>query len=227
MTVDYGGNANQRTPCVLILDASGSMNTSGSGGKTRIQELNEGIKTLEQALKNDDAAISRVQLGIVSVGGPSNSAEVLMDWTDVENFEAFPLTADGTTPLGTGVRLGLQMIETVKTDLRENGINYTRPWMMIITDGEPTDDSSEWAQAVTECKQAEANKKVEVFTIAVEGANLGTLSQLSIRPPVKLDGVKFNELFLWLSSSLSAASRSRPGDNLSLPSIDPWRNVGM
>jgi uncharacterized protein YegL len=166
-------------------------------------------------------------LGIVSVGGPSNSAEVLMDWTDVENFDAFPLTANGTTPLGTGVRLGLQMIETVKKDLRQNGINYTRPWMMIITDGEPTDESSEWAQAVTECKQAEANKKVEIFTIAVEGANLGTLSQLSVRPPVKLDGVKFNELFLWLSSSLSAASRSRPGDNLSLPSIDPWRNVGM
>jgi uncharacterized protein YegL len=148
MTVDYSGNANQRTPCVLILDASGSMTTTGSRGKTRIQELNEGIKTLEEALKSDDAAISRVQLGIVSVGGPSNSAEVLMDWTDVENFEAFPLTADGTTPLGTGVRLGLKMIEQIKTDLKTNGINYTRPWMMIITDGEPTDSDSEWNEYV-------------------------------------------------------------------------------
>ena len=227
MTVDYSGNANQRTPCVLILDASGSMTTTGSRGKTRIQELNEGIKTLEEALKSDDAAISRVQLGIVSVGGPSNSAEVLMDWTDVENFEAFPLTADGSTPLGTGVRLGLKMIEQIKTDLKTNGINYTRPWMMIITDGEPTDSDSEWNQATADCKKAEADKKVEIFTIAVEGANLAKLNQLSVRPPVMLDGVKFKELFLWLSSSLSAASRSRPGDNMSLPSLDPWRNVGM
>jgi len=227
MTVDYSGNANQRTPCVLILDASGSMTTSGSRGKTRIQELNEGIRTLEMALKSDDAAISRVQLGIVSVGGPSNSAEVLMDWTDVENFEAFPLTADGSTPLGAGIRLGLQMIEQVKLDLKSNGINYTRPWMMIITDGEPTDSDSEWNLATAECKSAEAGKKVEVFTIAVEGANLAKLNQLSVRPPVMLDGVKFKELFLWLSSSLSAASRSRPGDSMSLPSLDPWRNVGM
>ena len=227
MTVDYTGNANQRTPCVLILDASGSMNTPGTKGKTRIQELNEGIKTLEEALKSDDAAISRVQLGIVSVGGPSNSAEVLMDWTDVENFEAFPLTADGSTPLGAGLRLGLKMIEEVKTDLKNNGINYTRPWMMIITDGEPTDSDSEWNQATAECKKAEADKKVEIFSIAVEGANLAKLNQLSVRPPVMLDGVKFKELFLWLSSSLSAASRSRPGDNMSLPSLDPWRNVGM
>ena len=227
MTVDYSGNANQRTPCVLILDASGSMNTTGTKGKTRIQELNEGIKILEEALKSDDAAISRVQLGIVSVGGPSNSAEVLMDWTDVENFEAFPLTADGSTPLGTGVRLGLKMIEQVKTDLKNNGINYTRPWMMIITDGEPTDSDSEWNQATTECKKAEADKKVEIFTIAVEGANLAKLNQISVRPPEMLGGVKFKELFLWLSSSLSAASRSRPGDSMRLPPLDPWRNVGM
>lgn len=227
MTVDYTGNANQRTPCVLILDASGSMDTSGSRGKTRIQELNEGIKTLEEALKSDDAAVSRVQLGIISVGGPSNSAEVMMDWTDVENFEAFPLTAAGTTPLGTGVLLGLEMIDQVKNDLKTNGINYTRPWMMIITDGEPTDSSSDWNHATKECKKAEADKKVEIFTIAVEGANLTKLNQLSIRPPVMLDGVKFKELFLWLSSSLSAASRSRPGDSMSLPSLDPWRNVGM
>lgn len=227
MTVDYSGNPNQRTPCVLILDASGSMNTSGSKGKTRIAELNEGIATLEQALKSDDAAISRVQLSIVTVGGPSNSAEVLMDWTDVENFSSFPLTADGTTPLGAGVRLGLQMIDQIKQDLRNNGINYTRPWMMIITDGDPTDSTSDWATAVQECRAAEAAKKAEVFTIGVDGANLATLSQLSARPPVMLDGLKFKELFLWLSSSLSAASRSRPGDALSLPSLDPWRNVGM
>jgi uncharacterized protein YegL len=227
MTVDYSGNPNQRTPCILILDASGSMNTPGSKGKTRISELNEGIQILEKALKSDDAAISRVQLGIVTIGGPSNAAEVLMDWTDVENFEAFHLTADGSTPLGYGVRLGLEMIDQIKKDLRNNGINYTRPWMMIITDGEPTDSAADWAAAAQECKAAEQAKKVEVFTIGVDGANIATLAQLSARPPVMLDGLKFKELFLWLSSSLSAASRSRPGDALALPSLDPWRNVGI
>jgi len=227
MTVDYSGNPNQRTPCVLVLDASGSMGTPSSRGSTRINELNEGIKTLEQALKSDDAAISRVQLGIVSVGGPSNSAEILMDWTDGENFHAFPLTADGGTPLAAGIQLGLNMIDQVKTDLRNNGISYTRPWMMIITDGEPTDSSSDWAAAVQEIQKAESDAKVEIFTIGVDGANLAVLSQLSTKPPAMLDGLKFKELFLWLSSSLSAASRSRPGDNLQLPSADPWRNVGI
>lgn len=225
-TVDYS-SPNQRTPCVLILDASGSMNSVGPSGKTKIQALNEGIKALEKALREDDMALTRVQLAIVSVGGPANDADIMMDWTDAINFQAFPLTTGGATPLGKGLQLGLDLIEQGKQNLRSAGISYTRPWMMVITDGDPTDDRTFWLNAARECKAAEAAKKVEVFCIGVEGANLQTLSDLSSKPPLMLDGVKFRELFVWLSSSLSAASRSRPGDTMQLPSTDVWRNVGM
>ena len=61
----------------------------------------------------------------------------------------------------------------------------------------------------------------------VQASNLQSLGELSVKPPLLLDGVKFNELFVWLSSSLSAASRSRPGDTLNLPATDLWRNVGI
>ena len=226
-TVDYSSNPNQRTPCVLILDASGSMETVGPSGKTRIQALNEGIKVLEQSLREDDTALTRVQLAIITVGGPANDADIMMDWTDASNFIAFPLRSGGTTPLGKGVQLGLSLIEQGKQNLKASGISYTRPWMMIISDGEPTDDKTLWANAAKECKAAEASKKVEIFSIGVEGANLAQLGELGVKPPLMLDGIKFRELFVWLSSSLSAASRSRPGDSLQLPSTDVWRNVGM
>lgn len=226
-SVDYNNNPNQRTLCVLVLDASGSMDTKGANGVTRIQALNEGVRTLEKHLRDDDTAITRVQLAIVSVGGPSNEAAVMMDWTDAVNFTAFPLSAGGVTPLGRGVQLGLELVEEGKNNLRAAGIGYTRPWMMVISDGEPTDDSNLWLQATTETRAAEAAKKVEVFCIGVEGANLQSLAQLSSKSPLMLDGIKFNELFVWLSSSLSAASRSRPGDTMTLPATDVWRNVGM
>jgi uncharacterized protein YegL len=226
-TVDYSSNPNQRTPCVLVLDASGSMDTLGSNGKTRMEALNEGVRILEKSLREDDTAITRVQLAIVAVGGPGNDADVMMDWTDVNNFQAFPLKTGGATPLGRGIQLALELIEQGKRDLKLAGISYTRPWMMVISDGEPTDERNLWVAAARECKAAEASKKVEVFAIGVEGANLQSLSELSAKPPRMLDGVKFRELFVWLSSSLSAASRSRPGDNLQLPSTDVWRNVGM
>lgn len=225
--IDYTNNPNQRTPCVLVLDASGSMDTVGSNGKTRIAALNEGVAILEQHLREDDTASTRVQLAIVSVGGPGEDADVMMDWTDAINFQAFTLRTGGATPLGRGVQLALELIETSKRNLDAAGIGYTRPWMMIISDGEPTDEKNLWATAAKECRAAEANKKVEIFAIGVEGADLQTLGELSSKPPLMLDGIKFKELFVWLSSSLSAASRSRPGDALQLPSTDPWRNVGI
>jgi uncharacterized protein YegL len=225
--IDYSGNPNQRTPCVLVLDASGSMTTPTAKGKTRIDELNEGIRILQQELNADDTATVRVQLGVVIVGGPSNDAEILMDWTDASNFQAFPLRSDGSTPLGKGATIALQMIEQGKQNLRSAGISYTRPWMMIISDGEPTDSSDVWSDAVHQCRTAEAAKRVEIFAIGVEGANLAKLGELSTKPPLMLGGMKFKELFVWLSASLSAASKSRPGDTLQLPSTDPWRNVGL
>lgn len=225
--VDYSGNPNQRTPCVLVLDASGSMSFQTSSGRTRMEELNAGIAALESELKADDTALVRVQLGIVIVGGPTNDAEILMDWTDAIQFSAFPLTADGATPLGKGVRIGLQMIEQGKQYLRASGVSYTRPWMMIISDGTPTDAPQDWAVAVAEAREAEARKQAEIFCIGVEGADLAKLGELGTKPPLTLSGMRFRELFVWLSASLSAASRSRPGDTLQLPSTDPWRNVGI
>ena len=163
MTVDFINNSSQRTPCVLVLDASWSMKEKTTTGRTRIDELNAGIEELERALKSDDAAISRVQLCVVIVGGPGGSAELMLDWKRVIEL----------------------------TNL------------------------------------AEQNRQVEIFTIGVEGANLSVLSEISSRPAIQLAGMKFKELFLWLSDSLSAVSRSRPGEKANLPDTDPWKNVGI
>lgn len=225
--VEYLKNPNQRTPCLLILDASGSMGETRISGKKPIDELYHGLKLLEENLKEDSTALSRVQLAIVSVGGPLKKASVLMDWTDCINFEAFPLRADGLTPLGEALMLGFDLIDELKSNLRKSGISYTRPWIFVMSDGEPTSPPEIWKAAVERCQLAQEQKKVEIFSIAVEGANIEQMSSISVKPVLKVGDVKFKELFVWLTASLSVASRSRPGDTLSLPSTDPWRHVGI
>ena len=224
--IDYSGNPNQRTPCVLVLDASASMTEEVGGGKTKMDELNMGVAELEKALRDDDVALSRVQLAIVSVGGASYDADVMMDWTDVVNFSAFHIEPGGNTPLGKGLKIALDLVEEGKENLKANGISYTRPWIIVISDGEPT-DIDEWDKVVQDCLAAESEKKVEIFSIGVQDANMQMLGQFTSKPPLKVNGLKFKELFIWLSSSLSAASRSRPGDKLQLTSTDPWRDVGI
>jgi uncharacterized protein YegL len=227
MTVDYVNNPNQRTPCVLVLDASWSMSSKTSSGKTRIEQLNEGLHELENALKSDPTALTRVQLSIVIVGGPNSQAELLMDWTDANNFTAFDLIPDGNTPLAEGLQIGLELVDEAKDNLRGNGISYTRPWMIIISDGAPTSSTAAWRDATAATKDAEANKKVEIFAIAVEGASIEQMNQISHKPCAQLSGMKFKELFVWLSDSLSAVTQSRPGEDITLPDTDPWRHVGL
>ena len=227
MTVDYINNTNQRTPCVLVLDASYSMSTKTPSGKTRIQLLNEGLMEFENALKSDSTSLTRVQVSIVIVGGPNSTAELLMDWTDANHFSAFELTEGGNTPLAEGLEVGLQLVETAKENLRQNGISYTRPWMFVMSDGEPTSDRDYWKATAEKCKQAIAEKKLLIFPIAIDSANDQRLNEISDTPCAKMEGTKFNEFFVWLSDSLSAVTKSRPGDTIDLPNTDPWRHVGI
>jgi uncharacterized protein YegL len=126
-SIDYSGNPNQRTPCVLVLDASSSMAAATPSGRTRIEALNLGIKALEDALRDDDMALGRVQISIVSVGGPTDDAEIMLDWTDANNFSAFPLQTGGSTPLAKGLQLALDLVEEGKENLKAAGVNYHRP----------------------------------------------------------------------------------------------------
>lgn len=212
-------NTEQRTPLVLVLDCSGSM------AGAPMTQLNEGLKLLEQELKADAIASKRVRLLLVQYGG-MDTAEVAGDWLDAMDFTAPTLEASGTTPTGHAVDLALAKIEEEKQNFKSAGIAYTRPWMFIMSDGQPTDD---YQSAAERCRQAEAANKVAVFPLAVgAGAQSDVLGEFSSKGAAavkKLDGLKFQELFLWLSASMKVVSQARPGGQAQLPAADSWSSA--
>lgn len=208
-------NTSQRTPCVLVLDGSGSM-----GGQP-ITDLNDALPFLEKDLKRDDVARMRVQLLIIRAGG--DAPEILTEWTDAIAFNAPKLEADGGTPLGQAVELALSRIESQKEHYNELGIPYTRPWIFLISDGEPTDEG--WESCAARCQSAEENKKVAVFAIGTESANLEQLGKFSTRGARGLKGLQFRDLFEWLSRSATAASRTSSGQTHQMAAADAWLNT--
>ena len=54
-----------------------------------------------------------VRVLVLRIGAP-HDVEVVTDWTDAIDFEAPEIEANGTTPLGAGVRYALQEIEAEK-----------------------------------------------------------------------------------------------------------------
>jgi uncharacterized protein YegL len=226
MQVDFN-NPSQRTPCVLVLDASGSMQTREPDGRSRIEHLSDGLRAFHSALFADPVALARVQIAAVNAGGPIGMPRVFMDWTDASEFEPFQVIAEGDTPLGAALLVALNALEEHKLELKRNGISYTRPWVMVLTDGEPTDAQSEWIRARESVRAAEAAGKIEIFPIAIGSADLSKLAEISNRPALKLSAVKFREFFVWLSSSLGQIARSVPGERVTLPSTDPWASVRL
>ena len=212
-------NTEQRTPLVLVLDCSGSM-----AGEP-IKHLNRGLQLLEEELKGDAIAAKRVRVLVVQYGG-HDTAEAAGDWLDAMDFTAPQLQANGTTPTGRAVDVALAKIEEEKQRFKQAGVAYTRPWMFLMSDGQPTDA---WEGAAQRCRQAEQSNKVAVFPIAVgAGADTAALGQFSSRGEAavkRLDGLRFQELFLWLSASIKVVSQSRPGGQVQLPSADTWSSA--
>lgn len=217
---DFADNPDPRCPVVLVLDCSSSMGEPvGPNGEKPIEELNSGLDTLVTALNKDPLARRRVELSVVSFG---TSAAVTAEFATVEKLILPTLVPSGITAMGAALELALDTLEERKRTYRANGVQYYRPWVLLITDGLPTDDTSTAAQRL---KAAETNKSVAFFPVGIDGADMEALDTLGNRKALKLKGLSFDELFVWLSASQSRVSASAPGDAVALESPSGWAEV--
>jgi uncharacterized protein YegL len=199
----FAENPEPRCACLLLLDNSGSM--SGS----KLAQLNEGLKVLRDELYSDALAAKRVEVGIVTFG----PVKVELDFTSAQVFQAPELGVGGNTPMGEAIETGLSLLRNRKDAYKNAGVSYYRPWVFLITDGEPTDSTQRAAELIQE---GERSKAFSFYAIGVDGANLATLQQIAVKQPLMLKGLQFKEMFAWLSSSLGAVSKSVPGDQVPL-----------
>ena len=127
-----------------------------------------------------------------------------------------PFILLGGTKTSEGVNLALDVIEERKQTYRNNGIDYFRPWLFLITDGEPTEHNDVVNDMTRRLRDADRRKRVAAFSVGVEGANMDALAQTSPRRPLILKGLAFSSMFVWLSQSMSRVSRSRTDDEITL-----------
>jgi uncharacterized protein YegL len=238
--IGIANNPEPRCPCVLLVDVSGSMSeiVSGagrdlgyttqvdgktynvvSGGTTRIDLVNEGLQAYAADVQSDSLASQRVEVAVVTFG---SSVETVVDFVGGRQFNPPKLEASGNTRMGEAILRAIDMVEERKAAYKRNGLAFYRPWIFMITDGEPTDGEA-WKEAAARVQEKERDKKLLFFCVGVDGANFDILGKISTaRQPLKLKGYSFKEMFLWLSASQRIVSASQTTDKPQLPAPTSW-----
>jgi uncharacterized protein YegL len=171
----------------------------------------------------DTLARLRVEIAVLSFGG---SVQLAQDFVTADSFTPPQLQAGGLTPMGSGILRALDLTATRKKKYQSNGVAYYRPWVVMITDGAPQgEDFGVIRQAIKRVADAESGNKLAFFAVGVEGANMHLLSKIAVRPPAKLRGLQFTDLFLWLSKSAERIAYSQVSQQVELPPCDAWRAV--
>ncbi len=200
----FAENPEPRCPCILLLDVSASMLGDP------IVRLRSGLETFRAELCSDPLASKRVEVSIITFGG---GVETPVRFTTPDRLECPTLSACGETPMGAAIITAIEMLRARKDEYRRSGIAFYRPWVFLLTDGAPTD---KWSAAATAIREGEGSNSFSFFAVGVPPANLKVLSELSARPPLRLDALRFADLFAWLSNSLRSVSCSRPGQRVPL-----------
>ena len=241
--VGLATNPEPRCPCVLLIDTSGSMAevvaNSGkdlgytvqqdgqtynvvAGGTSRIDLVNAGLRSYQADLLADPLAAQRVEVSVVTFGG---TVETVSPFVGAADFAPPTLTASGETPMGAAILRAIDAVAERKRLYKQNALHYYRPWVFLITDGEPTDA---WQAAAARVQEGEKRKEFAFFSVGVEGANFDVLGKISTaRQPLKLKGYSFREMFVWLSQSQRSVSHSNPGleDQVKLASPAGWASL--
>jgi uncharacterized protein YegL len=123
--------------------------------------------------------------------------------------------------MGAAIHRALDLVRDRKEEYRANGVAYYRPWVFLLTDGAPTD---EWQSAAQRIRAEEAANGVAFFAVGVADADIRTLEQIAARTPIRLQGLAFREMFLWLSQSQKRVSASKVGEQTALPPVG-WAAV--
>jgi uncharacterized protein YegL len=230
---EFADNPEPRCPVVLLLDTSGSMRGDP------IEQLNTALQQFDRELKADALAALRVEIALIEFGGAARALGVHGEdagqdlrfdparaFVTADLFTPPTLQAKGGTPMGEAVRRGLELVHKRKEIYKQNDLDYFRPWMFLITDGKPTDS---WETAAEQVRLEESRKGLLFFGIGVESADLKILAKFTPenRPPLKLKGLAFGELFQWLSASLAAVAQSKPGEQVPLPPPTGWSEIAV
>lgn len=131
-------------PVIVLADASGSMGENG-----KIEALNAAIKEMISTFSKESRLRAEIQVGLITFGGEAQIRLPLVAAHSVTSLDE--LEADGPTPMGAAFDLARQLME----DKDRIPSRAYRPVLILLSDGQPTDDWETSFKALCESERAQ------------------------------------------------------------------------
>lgn len=229
-------NYEQKCLCVLVLDVSGSMREivdnsnvtyTGktmlidgrtynivTGGISKMDLLNEGLREFYNEICSDETTSQRLELCIITF---NDFVKVVQEPALPENVSIPTLSGDGETALADAVNEAIDKVEARKNWYKQTGQPYYRPWIILMTDGEPN-AGQDIDSLSARIKSDTAAKKYAFLPVGVEGANMEVLQRIAGEgmKATKLKGMRFGQFFKWLSASMGTITKAESGQTVNM-----------
>ena len=182
------------------------------GGTTLMDKIHEGLKNFYDAILDDDMACDSCESAIVTF---NDKAKLYEGFSSVEEKSVpnFSSLIGGNTNVSPAIRMALDLLSKQKELYKNNKISYFQPWLVLFTDGLPTDDVS-----VIKCElmQMQDDDKLSVYTMALsdDPELLNALRGFSKKQPIRCaDPKDIQRFFEFLAKSVSVvAAGGEPQD---------------
>lgn len=204
-------NANEsHMACLLLLDTSGSMQGEP------IDALNQAVNDFKTQVLQDERTGAILDIAIVEF---NNNTRVVQEFVPIGIMNPVNLQAGGGTNMAPAVEKAITMVDERYNFYLSTGAQPYKPWIVLISDGVP-DIGNNIDGVAQKVREKEAQGKLKLFSLGVEGYDPVTLHKLSGEKVMRLRGFDFTGFFGdWLVKSMRVISHSVPGQRLFLPPL--------
>ena len=166
---NWADNAVTKIPVVILLDISGSM-------AQHIDNLNFHMNSFIRECSNDNLINRQLEVAILTFNDSVAVAQLLTSVKEIS--PTFNFSANGGTNTSQALEKAITILEDRKTYYKSNGITYSKPWLVLMTDGQ----DSYTSVIKTKIVEYQQMKKLVLFNIGFGGSEVAeSLKQLNIK----------------------------------------------
>jgi uncharacterized protein YegL len=208
---EFARNAEERLPCLLILDTSESMFGDP------IDRLTTAMKEFSEALLKHPRLRRSIDILVVSY----NDNPTVEPFVSAADWKPRQLIARGRTATACAIGASLDTLEKRSEEYNAAGISFHVPWGFLFTDGFATETAEETQAIAARIHQMEAAKRLKFFPVGVNSSAMRDYlaSLTKMRSPLWLTDIHFDNFFRWLYVSSRVKRDSLTTEEIELPPL--------